>query len=93
MCTFFSTPGSGPDSPQLRFIEKDLADANARRDVTPWVVAMGHRPFYCSTSDAYDCEENGPTKLAPALEGLFVKHGVDIGLYGHLHNYERAWPV
>lgn len=54
---------------------------------------MGHRPFYCSTSDAYDCEENGPTKLAPALEGLFVKHGVDIGLYGHLHNYERAWPV
>mmetsp|Transcript_3485 Transcript_3485/g.12698 ORF Transcript_3485/g.12698 Transcript_3485/m.12698 type:complete len:141 (+) Transcript_3485:826-1248(+) len=53
----------------------------------------GHRPLYCSTDDYYDCNINAPKKLRPTLEPLMHKYGVDVAAYGHLHNYERTYPV
>jgi acid phosphatase len=35
---------------------------------------------------------NGP-KIAQAMEPLLVQHGVDLFVAGHLHNFERSWPV
>ncbi len=46
-----------------------------------------------STDDANDCKVNGPQKLGPALEPLMREFGVDLYLAGHLHNYERSYPV
>lgn len=80
-------------SAQLAFLKADLARANARRHITPWIVFYAHRPLYCSTDDYYDCRINGPKKLAPVLEPLLKENGVDLFVAGHLHNYERAWPV
>lgn len=85
----------GPGSSQYSWLAADLAAAAApaQRQRVPWIVVMNHRPIYCSTSDYYDCVSNGPGPIAAALEPLLQAHGVDLALFGHLHNYERTWPV
>ena len=71
-------------SVQYNWLAEVLAAAStpeARRQ-TPWIVVMAHRPMYCSTSDYYDCQINGPQKIAPSLEPLFHQHGVDLFVGG-----------
>lgn len=46
-----------------------------------------------STNDYYDCQVKGPKELGPQLEPLMRQYGVDLYLAGHLHNYERSYPV
>lgn len=43
---------------QQDWILADLAAANQNRHHTPWVVAFGHRPMYCSNDDGDDCTKN-----------------------------------
>jgi hypothetical protein len=31
--------------------------------------------------------------LGPVLEPLLLKYKVDLALFGHLHNYERTYPI
>ncbi|KAK3486184.1 Metallo-dependent phosphatase-like protein [Neurospora hispaniola] len=70
---------------QLDFLEADLASVD--RSVTPWVVVAGHRPWY-TTGSGDDCQ---PCKKA--FEPLFYKYGVDLGVFGHVHNSQRFAPV
>ncbi|CAJ1355276.1 unnamed protein product, partial [Effrenium voratum] len=77
---------------QLPFLEADLRAASANREKVPWVVVFAHKPLYCSTNDYYDCHIHSAV-LRRELEPLFMKHQVDLFLGGHLHNYERTWPV
>ncbi|KAI1864660.1 hypothetical protein JX265_008384 [Neoarthrinium moseri] len=70
---------------QLAFLEADLASVD--RTVTPWVVVGGHRPWY-TTSGGEDCSE-----CQDAFESLFYKYGVDLGVFGHVHNSQRFMPV
>ena len=67
--------------------------ASAADASVSWRVVFAHRPAYCSTSDYYDCKQAGPKKIRPALAPLFEQYGVDLFLAGHLHNYERSFPV
>lgn len=79
--------GSGPfggHNQQLEFLEADLASVD--RTVTPWLVVGGHRSFY-STGNA-GCEP-----CRKAFEGLFYKYGVDLGIFGHVHNSQRFKPL
>lgn len=69
---------------QLEFLEADLASVD--REVTPWVIVAGHRPWYTTGGDGCDpCQE--------AFEGLFYKYGVDLGVFGHVHNSQRFLPI
>ena len=43
---------------QQDWIEADLSAANNNRHITPWIVAYGHRPMYCSNDDGDDCTKN-----------------------------------
>jgi len=45
---------------QYQWLEKDLIAANtaANRSAHPWIIAYGHRPFYCSNTDPIDCNVN-----------------------------------
>ncbi|KAH8205463.1 hypothetical protein TruAng_000369 [Truncatella angustata] len=75
----------GTAGQQLAFLEADLASVD--RTVTPWVIVGGHRPWYTTSGgDACDsCQD--------AFEPLFYKYGVDLGIFGHVHNSQRFLPV
>jgi len=75
----------GATNQQIEFLEADLASVD--RTVTPWVVVGGHRPWY-STGGGSSC---GPCQTA--FEPLLYKYGVDLAIFGHVHNSQRFMPV
>ena len=78
------------ESAMLAFAEADLsaAAAPAARALRPWIVVVVHRPLYSSfNSTGEQAAMRAP--LAPLLE----RHAVDLVLSGHVHSYERTWPV
>lgn len=78
-------PFGGPEQ-QLQFLEADLASVD--RTVTPWVIVAGHRPWYTTGSSSTPCQP-----CQEAFEPLFYKYGVDLGVFGHVHNSQRFFPV
>lgn len=87
-------PGSQFDSTfgdQLSWLAADLAQAQSHRNATPWIVVIGHRPLYTSASDSYMREYLKPVQ--DAFEDLFHKYNVDLYICGHVHSYERTYPV
>jgi hypothetical protein len=42
---------------QFDWLTSDLRTANQNRDKTPWIIAFGHRPMYCSNNDGDDCAD------------------------------------
>lgn len=77
-----SAAGQNPDR-QLKWLEKELADA--RED---WVVVVGHHPVYAFT-DKDECERTDMQKrLLPILE----RHGVNMYICGHIHNFQHIRP-
>ena len=76
-----------PNGKQRKWLENDLAQANLERDVRPWIVLYGHRPFYCS-SNSHDCETVAEG-LRELLENLINEYHIDVVLQAHKHNYER----
>lgn len=73
--------GCGPDSPQLAWLEEDLAE-NAGR----CILAYGHHPRW-SNGIA------GPNNLLDPFYSAMVKGGVSLYLSGHESNYERFPPL
>ncbi|KAL4883141.1 Metallo-dependent phosphatase-like protein [Aspergillus karnatakaensis] len=73
----------GTQNQQLEFLEADLASVD--RDITPWVIVAGHRPWYTAGLACKPCQE--------AFEDLFFRYGVDIGVFGHVHNSQRFVPI
>ncbi len=67
---------------QLNWVDRTLEDADA-----DWQIAFYHHPLY--TSGRY---QFGASKMRAALEPIFVRHKVDVGLSGHEHFYERITP-
>ena len=75
----------GAPNQQLQFLEADLASVD--RTVTPWLIVAGHRPWY-STGGGSICKP-----CQKAFEPLMYKYGVDLGIFGHVHNSQRFKPV
>ncbi|UNI13395.1 hypothetical protein JDV02_000143 [Purpureocillium takamizusanense] len=80
----FKTGPFGARNQQLEFFEADLASID--RTITPWVIVAGHRPWY-TTGDG------GCKPCQKAFEGLMYKYGVDLGVFGHVHNSQRFYPA
>ncbi|KAL4802032.1 Metallo-dependent phosphatase-like protein [Aspergillus unguis] len=70
---------------QYKFLKADLASVD--REKTPWVFVMAHRPMYSSAYSSYQ------TNVRNAFEDLFLEYGVDAYLSGHIHWYERMYPM
>jgi len=77
---------AGPFGNQLAWLEADLARVNSNRTATPWVIVSGHRPIYSSASGDYKM-------TLAAFEDILIKYNVDIYFAGHVHWYERMWPL
>lgn len=71
---------------QLQFLEADLASVD--RTITPWVIVGGHRPWYSTGGSGNVC---GPCQTA--FEPLLYKYGVDLAIFGHVHNSQRFQPA
>jgi len=78
--------GFAPDGEYLRWLEADLAAANANRAERPWIVAFGHRTWFAHNHRSKDADTMN------AHRPLFEKYGVDLYLAGHIHAYSRHLP-
>jgi hypothetical protein len=76
----------GAPNQQLQFLEADLASVD--RTVTPWLIVGGHRPWYSTGGSSNIC-----TSCQTAFEPLLYKYGVDLAIFGHVHNSQRFQPV
>jgi hypothetical protein len=56
---------------------------------------MGHRPIYSSNIQFSDhsIPVNDAKILQTSFEDLFFKYKVDMYMVGHVHSYERSYPV
>lgn len=74
---------------QLNWMQTAFTDARSNGQL---IFAAHHRPFYCSATAVVDC-----TTLAENLrtqaELLYKTTGVSTVMCGHIHNYERTFPV
>ena len=78
----------GLGSEQYEFLEADLKKAKANPN-TKWIIVGAHRAFYSSNSR----QPSDISSLAKDLEDLLIEYGVDLVQTGHLHVYERTWPL
>jgi hypothetical protein len=79
-------------SAQYNFVENDLKTAAANPNIK-WIIVNYHRVMYTSpnTCSASTCE--GSSSLRDAYHPLFDKYRVDLVLQGHVHNYQRTFPL
>ncbi len=81
-----------PASPQGQWLERELAASKAA-----WKFAYHHHPVYSSDENDYgDTYKEPSTFGAPKhriLAATYEKHNVDIVFAGHIHSYERSWPI
>ena len=81
------------DSEQFKWLDKALADSQAT-----WKFVSHHHPPYSSDENDYgnlwktNKSSRGDTRMR-ALIPLYDKYGVDIVWTGHIHSYERTWPL
>jgi phage tail protein X len=85
-----------PGSEQYQRLEKALAASKAT-----WKFTAHHHPCFSSDEDDYGDHWKGRERKTFAfgdgnarhLVPLYEKHGVDIAFAGHIHSYERTWPI
>lgn len=75
------------DGAYAKWLEADLAKASQNRKERPWIVAVGHRPWF-----HMDGKQADPA-VQKAHAALFEKYSVDLYLAGHLHSYQRLLPI
>ncbi|MFO0929469.1 MAG: metallophosphoesterase family protein [Gemmataceae bacterium] len=85
--------GVGPASEQYRWLDAELG----RSDAT-WKFVYHHHPAYSSDGDDFGNTWKGVASKqgdpnVRQLVGLYEKHRVDIVFNGHIHVYERSWPI
>eukprot|EP00008_Paramoeba_atlantica_P006163 CAMPEP_0201489280 /NCGR_PEP_ID=MMETSP0151_2-20130828/21759_1 /ASSEMBLY_ACC=CAM_ASM_000257 /TAXON_ID=200890 /ORGANISM="Paramoeba atlantica, Strain 621/1 / CCAP 1560/9" /LENGTH=442 /DNA_ID=CAMNT_0047874817 /DNA_START=91 /DNA_END=1419 /DNA_ORIENTATION=+ len=82
---------AGPFGDQIGWLTNDLNNAVANRDVTPWIIAIAHRPMYSSENE--DFPPLALRNWRNAVEDLLYDANVDLYISGHVHAYERIYPM
>ena len=79
-------------SAQYNFVKNDLQAASQNSNIK-WIIVNFHRVMYTSpnTCSASTCK--GSSSLRDAYDNLFDQYGVDVVLQGHVHNYQRSFPL
>lgn len=78
-------------SEQYAWLERELA-----RSTATWTFVVHHHPPYSSEENDHGDSWTGSTTYgteARNLVPLYEAYGVDFCLFGHVHMYERTWPL
>lgn len=93
---------------QYNWLKEDLHRAvkKKQKGEIDWIIVVGHRPMYCSynwSDCCNECKQKGyfddwdqgsfAAELRQSMEELLLAYQVDAYLSGHIHAYERMWPV
>ena len=73
------------DSPQYDWLVNDL-DQVSKDEKNQWIIVTFHRPPFTSGGKGND-------EIREYLCPLFDQYGVDLVLCGHMHIYERFYPL
>ena len=76
-----------PGSAQFQFIENDLKTASTNSNID-WIFAVESKPVYTSPS-----KHDADPAIRETYHPLFDQYKVDLALQGHLHAYERTYPI
>lgn len=82
-----------PNSWQYMWAKSELEALSASRLATPWLIVMMHCPFYSSNKDHFGEGQTVLMRDAHGFEDLFMEHNVSVVFAGHVHDYERSFPV
>ena len=77
-------------SAQYTFVDNDLKTAAANPNIK-WIIVNYHKPMYTSPNTCSSCDPL--SSLRDAYHPLFDKYRVDLVLQGHVHNYQRTYPI
>lgn len=81
-----------PQSEQYRWLDEQLGKSKAT-----WKFVYHHHPVYSSDEndygDTYKERSFWGDRRIRHLADLYERHGVDINFNGHIHCYERSWPL
>lgn len=80
---------SDEGSKQYKWLQKDLK--SVQRYKTPWIIVVMHCPWYNSNKDHH--EEKQTVLMRDSMEPLLNEYKVNIIFSGHVHAYERTYPV
>lgn len=81
-----------PGTPMYHWLEHALAASTAQ-----WKFIVHHHPPYSTEENDfgdtnYEKSTQGDDELKMLIP-LYEKYGVDVVFYGHIHMYERTWPL
>ena len=80
------------NSEQYNFVVQDLRKAANNPDIK-WIIVTMHYPFYSSPNTCGESDCAGNIESRDIFHPLFDKYGVDLVLQGHVHNYQRSYPL
>jgi len=75
-------------SAAYKFLADDLKNS-AENSTTQWRIVLLHRPVYASPNTGH---ESSPS-IKDAMHPLLDRYNVDLVLNGHIHAYERTYPI
>lgn len=74
-------------SEQFKFINHDLMKTKTNPSID-WIIVYYHQPMYTSKT-----HHEGLESFRDLYHSLFNEYGVDLVLQGHVHNYQRTYPL
>ncbi len=83
-------------SSQYNFVISQLQQASTDSNIK-WIIVYMHKQMYTSsnTCSSSSCSNTGSdaTNLRNIYHSQFGKYGVDVVLDGHVHNFQRTFPI
>ena len=77
-------------SSQYNFVKEDLESASNNPNIH-WIIVTFHQPAYSSPNSCSSCK--AATSIRDTYHPMFDQYGVDLVLEGHVHNYQRSYPL
>ena len=77
-------------SSQYNFVQSDLKTASQNPSIN-WIIVTFHKPIYTSPNACSSCDPS--STFRNTYHPLFDQYGVDLVLQGHVHNYQRTFPL